>query len=392
MSEGARSARITIVGPVHPLRGGIAHHTAMLAQALAERGCAVQLLSFRRLYPRALFPGRDQRDSSRRPLVFPSEAVLTPFQPLRWLAAMRAIGRFSPDLVIWAWWHSMFLPVTAFGLWWLRRIDRRRVALLCHNLRSHDHAALDRLAWPRLSRGPDIHIVTGSESARELRSMNPDARVVSLPHPPFDVFFDPQIDRAEARRRLGLDPDERVCLFFGTVRPYKGLDVAIEALARMREPERPLLLVAGEFYPPRDAVDRALGRLGRQGRVMIHDRYIRNEEVAVYFQAADVLVAPYRSATQSGVLQIARAFDLPVIASRVGSLADVVRDDETGLLVPAADPERLAEALRRFFTGNRGPRFRANLRSEKDGPSWGKLAAAVHELACDPATAKPGRA
>lgn len=378
----APSPRITVVGPVYPHRGGIAHYTACMARALSESGCAVQLISFRRLYPRWLFPGKSQFDPSSRPVEFPSERILSPLNPLTWLVALRAIARFSPDLVVLAWWHSWFFPLTVFMLGWLRWVQRRRAVLLCHNIGSHDHRVADSLAWPILSRLPYGHIVHQSDGPRRILALNAKARVVCSPHPVYETFCDDAVTRDEARRRLNLDPAAEVCLVFGLVRRYKGLDIAIEATGLLRDQRSLLrLIVAGEFYEPRDPYDRMIQRLGLAGRVVVHNRYVPNEEVAAYFRAADLLVAPYRDASHSGVVQIAHGFGLPVVATDVGGMKDLVRDGETGLLVRAVDAKALAEAIGRFFDQGLAADFRRNIVKEKNRFSWSALADTIRILA-----------
>jgi glycosyltransferase involved in cell wall biosynthesis len=374
---------ITIVGPAYPHRGGIAHYTACLARALSEYGCRVQLISFRRLYPRLLFPGRTEFDSSDEPIQFPSARILTPTNPFRWLAAMRAVGRFSPDLAVVAWWHSWFFPCTAFCLGWLRWIQRRRVVLLCHNIGSHDRRVADRVAWRFLSRLPDVHLVHASDDPARILALNPKARVIRLPHPTYDIFSASAVTREEARQILHLDPSDEVCLFFGLVRPYKGLALAIEAMNLLRDRPRLRLVVAGEFYEPREPYDRLIARHGLTDRVFFHDHYIPNEAVAIYFRAADLLVAPHRSVSHSGVVQIARGFGLPVVAGDVGGMKDLVSNGRTGLLVPPADAQALAAAIARFFNQALAGPFRQNLEMEKGRFSWSTLAETLCRLARD---------
>lgn len=373
--------RITVIGPVYPHRGGIAHYTACLARALRDHDCRVQVVGFHRLYPKWLFPGRSEFDPSRRPAQFPSERILAPLNPGRWLRAMRAIRRFSPDLVIIAWWHSYLLPCTTFCLAWLRWVQHRRLALLCHNLRSHDRRMVDSFAWPLLSRLPHAHVVHAATDPDRIRALNPKAQVVCFPHPVYEIFSDTEITRGEARRHLDLDDADEVCLSFGLVRRYKGLDVALEALARLHDRPHLRLVVAGEFYEPLDQYRKMLKRLRLTDRVIIHDHYIPNEEVAIFFRAADVLLAPYRACSHSGVIQTARGFDLPVIASDVGGFKELVEHNVSGLIVPPVDARSLANAIRRFFNENLGATFRENLHRKKGLFSWSDLAESIRRLA-----------
>ncbi len=199
------------------------------------------------------------------------------------------------------------------------------------------------------------------------------------PHPAYTFFAAGGSDRHAARRRLGVDGP--VVLFFGLVRQYKGLDVLLRALARGRERVPMQLLVAGEFYEKRAAYDALVDELQLGDAVRFEDRYIPNEEVETFFRAADVVVLPYRSATQSGIVQIALAFETPVIVTRVGGLPEAVRPGETGEVVPADDPLALADALVAFFEGDAAARMQPHLRGAEAAFSWDAMRAAVHSIA-----------
>jgi len=377
-----RAPRISIIGPIYPHRGGIAHYTACLARALAEKGCDVQVVAFRRLYPRWLFPGRSEFDPSARPVAFDAERILGPLNPWSWLRAVRSIGRFSPDLVVVSWWHSWLFPSTAFLLGWLRGVAKRQTVLLCHNIRSHDRGLADRLAWPFLARLPSAHIVHCTGDPEKIRRRNHKANVIRAPHPIYEIFRDPAVTRETARKTLGIADSDRVCLFFGLVRRYKGLDVAIGALDRLARRNRGIrLVVAGEFYDKPAPYRKMIEDSGLATWARIEDHYIPNEEVALYFKAADLLLAPYRSGSHSGVIQIARAFALPVVASNIGGIADLVEHGRTGLLVPPDDPAALADAIGRYFDENLGDIFRRNINQDKDRFSWSSLAETIKKLA-----------
>lgn len=390
--------RVTLVGPVYPHRGGIAQHTACLARALEEDGCEVQVIGFSRLYPRLGFPGTTELDTSARPIEFPSERILTAWSPASWLRATAAIARFDPDLVVVAWWHSLFLPMTTFALGWQRLLAHRRTVLLSHNVTDHDHAVLDALAGPLLARLPNAHLVHAASAAARIRARHANARVMVVPHPSYDVFraFADDVTKHDARAALGLNQDELVLLFFGLVRPYKGLDVALEALAELvaevrnggrARDARLRFVIAGESYGPAGDVRRLVDKLGLGDHVVLHDHFIPNEHVARYFRAADVLVAPYRHASHSGVTQIARAFHVPTIATDVGGLSELVRHDVTGLLVPAPpDAHAFAHAIARCRDEpSLLPRLRDALREEErtgdaSAFTWQALARALREL------------
>ncbi len=345
----ASGERITVVGPVPPLRGGIAHHTASLVRALLDSGALVQVISHRRLYPRLLFPGRSELAPVERAL--PAERVLTSLNPARWLLAAGGVLRSRPALVVLPYWHSLFLPqLTALLL--CLRAARTPTLVLAHNLESHERGALDAAALRVLSSLPSAVLVHASEQERALLAAGSRAEVLREPHPPYAAFSRPALGRARARQGLGLDADERVLLCFGLVRRYKGVDVALEALARLPASADVRLLVVGEHYLPAGELRRHSERLGVSERVTLHDRYVDDDEVHRYFEAADALLAPYRRASHSGPIAIARAFGLPVIASDVGGLREQLGDG-AGAIVPPEDPAALADAVLELLAGAR---------------------------------------
>ena len=333
--------RAVLVGPAWPYRGGIAHFTAMLAREFGRRG-HVHVVNFRRLYPSLLFPGRTQYDDSDSPMRVDSERLVDSLAPWTGWRAGRRIAGLRPDVVVVQWWQPFFAPS-------MRALARgvahaAPVVFLCHNVLPHESRPPDRVLARMGLGGADAFVVQSREDGRRLEQLLPGARWAFNPHPIYDVFDRGRFDRESARAHLDLEGD--VVLFFGLVRPYKGLGTLLEAFARLLEVRPATLVVAGEFYEPREPYDRLVGRLGLEGHVRWIDRYVPDEEVEPLFRAADVVVLPYRSATQSGVVQTAFGFARPVIVTRVGGLPDVVRDGETGFVVDPDDPTALAVAMR----------------------------------------------
>lgn len=383
--------RCVLVGPAHPFRGGIAHHTTLLFRALVKHGHQAHLLSLSRQYPRLLFPGRTQEDESEAPLAVENERILSPLRPWSWWRTARRIVEIQPDLVVLAWWHPFFAPC----LGTLARIlARRRIPaiFLCHNVRPHEGTALDRVL-SRYALGAGAGFVLHAGEEREaLESLAPGKPIRVTPHPTYDVFrSNGPADQAAARRHLDL-PAGRVVLFFGNIREYKGLPDLIEAMPTVRERMDCTLLVVGEFYGGRDPVIQRIRELGLEDTVRLVPRYVPNEEVGTYFEAADLVALPYRSATQSGIVQVAFAFEKPVVATRVGGIPEVVTDGQTGLLVPARDPAALASAILRFFQEDLGPGFTEAIRREADRFSWGRLVTCLEELAGELAGLREDRA
>jgi len=344
--------RLAIVGPAHPLRGGIALHTAEMASAAAARGHDVEVVSYRRLYPRLLFPGRTQLDPAppeRRP--FRSRALIDSLAPWSWREAARAIAGLGPALVVLQRWHPFFAPALASVAGAARR-SGTRVVWMMHNVAPHEQSG--RILRPLYAHGiwpEDICLTHAGTVARELACLRPGTRVEVIRHPA-PASLAAREDPAAARHALGVDPDAVLFLFLGYVRRYKGVDVLLDALARLVPEGRPWrAIVAGEWYIDRSGADQAIARPPLQGKVVLEDRFLADHELARYLAAATVVVAPYRDGTQSGIVPLAYAHGRAVIVGNVGGLPEVVEPGRTGLLVPPADVGALADALEEVRQG-----------------------------------------
>jgi glycosyltransferase involved in cell wall biosynthesis len=264
----------------------------------------------------------------------------------------------------------------------VKRGTQTKVIYICDNVVPHERRPGDRL-FTRYAFGPaDGFVVQSSAVEHDLLAFRPGARYVNVPHPVYHGFGAP-VDRAAARARLGVSA-RNVLLFFGYIRKYKGLATLLEAMARVKDSLDVHLLVAGEFYDAEAPYRQLVRDLGLEGHVTIRSDYLPNEDVRYYFSAADAVVLPYSSATQSGIAQIAYHFDTPVIATSVGGLAEVVHDGETGVLVRPDDPQALAGGILRFFTALDRDRLRARVAEEKKRYSWDHLSAGIETLASQP--------
>jgi glycosyltransferase involved in cell wall biosynthesis len=342
----ARPLRLTIIGPAPPLRGGIAHYTTALVRSLRARH-QVQVVGLTRLYPKLLFPGTTEEDRSAVAIRLAVDVRLDPLRPWTWRAAEDSVASFRPDVILVSWWQPALGAVLAG---FTRRLRRRgpRLLFLCHNLAAHDSTPIDRLLTSLALRVPDAAIVHSEADAAELRRRKPALRVLRTNHPAYDLSeFGPPLEAEQARDHLGVSGS--MILFFGLVRRYKGLEDLIRALPSILRVHPCTLLVAGEFYEPRARYEQLVADLKLQAHVQLRDRYVPNEEVGVYFSGADMIVAPYRAATQSGVVALAQQFQRPVIVTRVGGLPQMIRDGVTGLVVPPADPEAIAAASLRIY-------------------------------------------
>lgn len=343
--------RITIVGPAYPLRGGIAHHTYWLQRELTARGHAVQVVSFRKLYPRLLFPGTTEIDTSRLKLDSDALPLLAPLNPIAWLRALRAIKAFAPEVVVFQWWQPFFGLLVGSISRALRRSGVKQV-IECHNIYPHESNPLDRSLLKFAFASADCFITHSKRDRNDLSALVSGKPVSVCSLPRLDEFAGDA-----AGTRAG-----RTILFFGKVRKYKGLAVLLEAMPRVLAQLDCRLVIVGEFYDPIEKYRDIIRRLELEDRVSIDNRYVENEEVPGIFAQADVLVLPYVTASQSAVAQIALSNRLPVIASDAGGLAEAVLDNVNGLIFPSGDSQALADRIIHYFSRNLGPVFSENLR------------------------------
>lgn len=371
---------IVIVGPAYPLRGGIAHHTGLLSHALSARH-TVELITFRRQFPSFLFPGTTQRESQGELFRVDARERLDSLNPFTWIGVAREIRRRNPDLVIFPYSLPFFAPCYGIIAGLVRWRRSTRTLFLCHNVLPHERHPGDTLLTRWAFAFADLFIVQSEEVQRDLLRIVPNAKVGLTHHPVYEMFGT-SIGKDIARGQLGIT-ESRVILFFGYVRKYKGLGILLDAfhtLLTSRQLNDILLLVVGEFYEDETAYRMQAEALGITSSVRFVARYVSQKEVTTFFSAADVVVLPYLSATQSGIMQIAYNFDKPVVASRVGGLAEVVLEGKTGFVVPPNDPTALADALRRLYTENHIEEFARNVQAEKKKYSWEAMVEAIERL------------
>lgn len=368
---------IVIVGTAYPLRGGIAHYLALLYRALSERH-SVQIVTFSRQYPRLLFPGKSQEEQESQGVEVPSERLIDSLNPFTWASAARAIAEKKPDLLIFKYWLPFFGPCFGFIARAVKRRTNARVLFICDNVIPHERRPGDRMFTRYAFGAVDFFVVQSKAVEGDLKKFWPEARSTLVPHPIYQIFGT-SLPKTEARRKLGIT-EERVLLFFGYVRKYKGLETLIRSMPPILKGINVRLLIVGEFYDDKAKYRSLVDSLGLQGHVTIHSDYVPNDQVATYFSACDIVTLPYSAATQSGIVQIAYQFDKPVIATSVGGLAEVVLNGTTGFIVPPGDPAALAYAILRFYSEGLEEEFVENVRSEKKKYSWSALVEAIEEL------------
>ena len=369
--------RIGLLGPAHPLRGGIAQYLALLDLELAKAH-EVFYLSLIRQYPSFLFPGQSQVDPSESPLEVANERVLDPMDPRTWFRAQKRAKELKLDALVYTWW------IPFFGAAYAPVLDGARaggaaVLMIADNLVPHEKRPLDDFLTKLVTDRTDGVLVMSQAVEDDCRRLLPKMPVERVPHPVYAQYGAAGRDRTSARARTRLDGD--VLLFFGFVRRYKGVDILVEAMPKVLRSRTVTLVVAGEFYEPVEPLRARVKELGLEGRVRIHDRYVPDEEVGDLVAAADCVVLPYRSATQSGVVLVAYAGGCPVISTAVGGLPEVVDDGVTGFLVPPEDPDALADAILRFYALGGRPAFEPAVHAKATQFSWGKVVDGIERLA-----------
>ncbi len=368
--------KIAVLGPAHPYRGGLASIMETMAREFIGRGHEVTIYTFSVQYPSLLFPGKSQYVDTPAPDDLRIERAVNTVNPFNWIAVGRRLRRERPDMVLMKYWTPFMAP--CFGT--IARIARSngvtRVICQIDNVEPHEHHPTDR-PFNRYYLGAVDGFVYMSEQVHGELKAYTSVPMLFSPHPMFENFG-AAIARDEACRSLGLDPDIRYMLFFGLIRDYKGLDLLLRAWARER-PEGYKLIVAGEFYASREKYVSLIDESGLRDDVVLHDRFIPDGEVRRYFSATDCLVLPYRSATQSGVTQIAYNFSLPMIVTDVGGLPEIVPDGRTGLVCPPT-AEGIADALRRIREGDTLRRLRDNFAEERKRFSWSAMCDKLTEV------------
>jgi glycosyltransferase involved in cell wall biosynthesis len=324
-----------------------------------------------RQYPALLFPGKTQYDDSAQGLKEENHQLIDSVNPVSWVKTAIALKKAGIDLVVVQWWNPFF--GLAFGTiaHLLNLIANTRICFLCHNVLPHESTFVDRLLSRYAFLASSFFIVHSDEDRSNLLSLKPRAVVRKNVHPTLSIFGEfASYGKTEARAELGIQPDKKLLLFFGLIRAYKGLKYLIEAMARVVKHLDCVLLVVGEFYEAKDEYLTLIKDLRLEDHIIVHDEYVKNEAVSLYFGAADVVVLPYVSATQSGIVQIAFGLSKPVITTDVGGLPEAVEDGKTGFVVDPQSPDKLAEAILKFYRGGYEAKFSEQIRKNGSAFSW----------------------
>jgi glycosyltransferase involved in cell wall biosynthesis len=371
---------IICIGPAHPLRGGIANFNTALCRSFIRTGHRAFIISFSLQYPGILFPGKTQYEEGKAPEGIPIRSLINSVNPLSWIKAVGAIRSASPELVVIHHW----MPFIAMSLGYIvRRLKKKPacpIIVIAHNVIPHEK----KPGWKSMSRyllsACDGYIVLSASLLEDLEVYTDSVNKSFIPHPVYDHFGE-VVDRNEAARRLRLDPSLKYLLFFGMIRDYKGLDLLIRAFAAMKHRVPDLrLIVAGEFYSGQEEYMDLINESGAGDRIILRDHFIPSGKVRYYFSLADLVTQPYRTASQSGVSQVAYHFGVPMLVTDVGGLAEIVPHMQVGYVTPV-DEQAIARAITDFFEKDRAATFRRNILEERKRFTWEALTEQILVLA-----------
>ncbi|MBU1707097.1 glycosyltransferase [bacterium] len=366
--------KIVLVGPAYPFRGGIAQHGQVLCQKLTNAGHDALMVSFKKQFPRLIFPGKTQIDPSQERLPVKTYPTFAPLNPLSWWKSYRKIKKEKPDVVLFNWFTPFFAPGFWAVSWLVRWGTKARIIYLLHNVIPHENLPCSRFLTRLALRTADAYVTHAQAVKQDLLKWLPKVKPEQIevsPLPLFECFELFSGTMQEARRALKVK-ESKVLLFFGIVREYKGLQFLLLAMKEIvrRLQQDVHLLVVGEFYKDRTEYDNLIRDLDIGDYITIHDEYIPNEDVGRYFAAADVAVLPYKSATQSAIIQTAYHLECPVITTDVGGLGEVVEEGVTGFVVPPENPSAIAEAVETFFARGGRAAMREGILKERGKYSW----------------------
>lgn len=371
--------KIIIVGAAYPYRGGLAAFSDRLAAEYMREGNEVEVVTFTMQYPGFLFPGKSQFSNEEKPKDLQVIRLINSVNPLSWIKTGKYIASRKPDKVIFCYWMAFMAP--AFGTI-ARMVHAKGIKTLAliHNMIPHEPTILDKL-FPRYFVNSMDGFVAMAESVVadiEQFDKNQRKKVVS-PHPIYD-HYGKKMEKDVAAMRLALHGDFHYVLFFGFIRQYKGLDLLLEAFADERLKNLPVkLVVAGEFYESPEPYLKMIHKYNLENAVELRTTFIPDKDVRNYFGVADLVAQPYRSATQSGVSQIAYHFEKPMLVTNVGGLAEIVPDGKVGYVVEV-DPLKIADAIYDFFSNDRGKEFTSHIKNEKKKYAWSAMAEAINSL------------
>lgn len=370
--------KIVLIGPTYPFKGGISHYTTLLYQELKKKHL-VRFFSFSRPYPKFLFPGNASFDKSKKPIKADKvEKVIDWACPLSWFLTALKIKQFKPNLVIFPWWMwgwaTPFFTIAVLS----KVLAKTKILFICHNVIEHESAWWKKiLAKVTLFTG-NFYITHSKQDVRNLKKFFPSKPIKKIFFPTYKPLSFQKVSKSCARKQLKVG--KNIILFFGYIRPYKGLVYLLSALPEVAKVMPITLIIAGEFWENRKKYDNMISKLKIKKHVKIFDGYIPNEKIGLFFSAADLIILPYISATGSAVTQLAFGFNKPVVGTSVGDLPEVVESGRRGLIVPPKNPRKLADAIIKCYQENLIPVFEKNIKKDERLFSWDNLVKTIESF------------
>ncbi|MGH1336619.1 MAG: glycosyltransferase [Aureispira sp.] len=373
--------KILIIGPAYPLRGGLAAFNERLAEAFLEQGDEVEIVTFSLQYPNILFPGKTQYSEDPAPEHLSISVQMNSVNPFNWLSVGKALAKKKADLVICRFWLPFMGPCLGTILRKIKKNKHSKIVSIIDNIVPHEKRIGDAFFARYFVQPVDAFVVMSRSVEKELQPfLKPHQDVSYLPHPIYDNYGD-RLSKEAACVQLKLPVQERYLLYFGFIRAYKGLDVLLQAMADPRIRALGVkLVVAGEYYASPELYEGIIKENQLEEQVILRTSFISEQDVAAYFGAADLVVQPYKTATQSGITQLAYHFEVPMLVTAVGGLPEVVTHEEAGYVVPPNDSLAVADAILNFYQEERGAAFKAGVQARKEEFSWENFLAGIKQL------------
>lgn len=372
---------IVIIGPAHPLRGGLASYNERLAREFQSQGANVTIYTFSLQYPGFLFPGTTQYSTEPAPNDLSIKIVINSVNPFNWINVGNQIKKSKPDLVIVRYWLPFMGPCLGTILRIVKKNNYTKVVCIADNIIPHEKRIGDTAFTNYFVKTIDGFITMSEKVLKDLSLFSIKKPAKYVPHPLYDNFGE-KVNQIEARKKININSTQPIALFFGFIRQYKGLDLLLEAIAILKKSEsfnkEIKFLIAGEFYEDRKPYDKMIQDLGIDDRLILRTDFIPDSEVRYYMCASDLVIQPYKSATQSGVTPLAYHFEIPMVVTNVGGLPALVPDQKVGLIAEP-NPQDIAEKIETYFKSE-NQHFINGLKEEKIKYSWSVMTSEILNL------------
>jgi len=375
--------KVIIIGPAYPLRGGLASYDERLAREFTKQGHSTSVYTFSLQYPGFLFPGTTQYSTEPPPTDLDIHVRINSINPLNWISVGNELKKIKPDIIVVRYWLPFMGPCLGTILRKAKKNRHTKVVCIADNVIPHEKRPGDKAFTKYFLKSVDAFITMSEKVLKDLKIFAPNKPARFIAHPLYDNFGE-KITKAEARAHLKIDQDENIILFFGFIRKYKGLDILLESMKLLKDANNInhapdiKLLIAGEFYEDRKQYDDLIEKLDIKDYLILHTDFIPDSSVKYYLCAANLVIQPYRSATQSGVTPLAYHFEKPMIVTNVGGLPSLVPEGKVGLIAEP-DASSIAQKIIEYFINKKEEHFTAYIAEEKKKYSWSKMVEAIIE-------------